>query len=246
MRYVRILFFLLFTLSASNVYASSIEYNITIEKNQMFKERIKYTIASNNQSEYLKSVFDGDVFFDKDHKIKYVKKISMENNNTVVTLSHDGYITDMNKSNFLDMCFSEHEISFDEYSISFYAVPEFKCLNHADSMLIKINTGITNIVNNADTVVNDVYVWSNINKNLYMNCEFGVINPSSSVNPPVESSEDSETKNDNKVVADVKFKDDTALKLILLTGTGIAIIMVVIMVARKAHMSEPRDSFYDN
>ncbi len=243
MKYIKILIIFLFLLSTADVYASSIEYNIMIDKNQMYKENIKYTIDPTNTSDYLKSIFDNDVFFDKAHGIKYIKKISMENGNTVVILTHDGYITDLNKSDFLKTCFSEHEVSFDDYEISFYAVPEFKCLDHADSINIKVNTSIDSIVNNADSVSNGVYTWDKIDKNFYMNAEFGILNSKSPLNAPVKSSY---VLRKGEVLPDAAFKDYSGAKLALLITTGIAILMVVIMVAKKAKTYESRDSFYDN
>ncbi len=242
MKYLKILLFLLFVLCVDNVYASSIEYNITIEKNQMYKESIRYTISPNNKNGYLKSIFDDDVFFDKGHTIKYNKNVSMENSNTIVTLKHDGYVTDMNKSNFLNECFSEHEVSFDDYAISFYAVPEFKCLNHADNLIVKVTTDISSIVNNADNVLNNVYIWNQIDKNFYVNFEFGLINPSSSLNSPVKANYIIEKP---AVAADIAFKDYSGAKIVLLICTVIAIIMVVIMIAKKANTSSV-DNFYDN
>lgn len=168
------------------VNASTINYNLNIDNNRHFYETITYTIENNSDNDYLKNILSKPVYYDYNQTMLYNKKVSKDNDNTIVVLKKD-YDNNLFKySSILNECYENIGFDVDDYRISFYTKSYFKCSNRADNIVVSVTTSIPVMNNNANIIENNSYIWTQIDKIPILQMEIGEIDPSSGDLPPIE------------------------------------------------------------
>lgn len=175
------IFLILFT---TNVKASSINYDLRIDKNRHFYETITYVIEKNTNDPYLNGILNNNLYFDSDNTIKYSKQVNKTDSSYIVVLKSDYDYTMFEKSKLINSCFEDVDYSFDNYQIVFSTYGSFNCSDKADIIKIDLNSDIIVETQNADIIENNQYVWNSIDKDLYIGVRIGEENPDSRVLPP--------------------------------------------------------------
>ncbi len=176
-------------ISISSVDASSINYELKIDESRIFHETITYIIEDSTTNDHLLSVLNDTVYFDLDNTIPYQKTVVNKENTVIVSLKNDYTSNMIKKSKFLKECFKNFTYEEDNYKMIYYAESPFKCMNHADDFKITVISDLDSIINTADEVVGNSYIWTNINKDFMMDLSLGEYGPNSDVLPPVVDDE---------------------------------------------------------
>lgn len=179
----------IFFLSISNVSASSINYELKITNDKHFYETITYNIDDNAQNNYLISILNNNVYFDVNHTKLYKKTIGSSNGSHIVVLKNDYVGNNIKNSRILNECFDKFYYDEDNYRITYYASEPFKCIDRADKITISVVTDLNVIINTADEVIGNKYIWNNIDKDFSMDLSLGEYNPDSDVLPPIADDE---------------------------------------------------------
>lgn len=163
----------LFFCSINLVNASSINYNVKIDKNLHFYETITYNIdkkdvKTNGNYDFLTSVVNDTIYFDLKEEIPYTKNKRSDNNQYIVTLKNDYASLFLEKSRILNECFTNRNIENTISTFSFRA-SEFYCNHRADKITVTVTTDLEVESSNASQTTNNQYIWNNINKDFNMN-----------------------------------------------------------------------------
>lgn len=176
-------------LTISDVSASSIDYELKITNDRHFYETITYNIENDTQNEYLRSVLNNSVYFDINNTMPYIKTVNNNQNEHVVVLKKDYPSASVKNSKLLNECFKSFFYDEDSYGITYYASEPFKCYDRADKITISVVTDLNVILNTADEVIGNKYIWNIIGKDFLMDLSLGEYNPNSDVLPPIADDE---------------------------------------------------------
>ncbi len=234
MKYVKI-FILMLLCYISNINASTINYNLKVDMNEKLHENIVYKIERNTSNEYLMSILHNDIYFN--NMIKYDKTIKDQGDYYIVVLSHDYDSIDVNNNMLLKSCFKEIGFDNDGYEMSFYAIPEFKCIDHADNIIITIDSDIDVITSNSNIVTSDgKHIWDDVRKSAYIGIEIGRIDPNLNVLPPVARTDEYiPSYDDSDVVPDRAMESNNGLLIISISVLGLLIIVFLFIKSRNSN-----------
>ena len=151
-------------LATINTYASSIEYNLTIDDDMNFHENNIYTVKESELSktgyyDFMTSVVKDKINFDEDRQVKYKKTSKKSNGVYTITLKNDYNPSFLAGSRIIKECFSKYDIVNDGAKISIKTTSPFYCSSRADSITINIKTNLAVLSNNAKEHNNNVYTW---------------------------------------------------------------------------------------
>ena len=158
-----------FFINIGFVNASSINYNLNIDKNYNFSEKIVYKVKSSEMDnsgnyDYLTSVVKDKVYFDNDSSVLYKKSKSYSNGEYTVTLKNNYSYIFLSSSRILKECFSDYDFDIsDNDSLSIDTTSPFYCTHRANSIIINITTPLKVANHNANKVNGSTYTWNNVN-----------------------------------------------------------------------------------
>ena len=153
-KYLFLLICTLILFSFSNVNASSINYNLKIDKNLHLYETIIYNvdkkdIKKGSDYNFLTSIVNDPIYFDLKEEIKYKKNKQKTSNGYLVTLKHDYSYLFLTKSRIVNECFVKKNIRNNIKYLSLTA-SDFYCSHRADNIRVTINTDL-NVLNTNST-----------------------------------------------------------------------------------------------
>ena len=240
---ISIIVFISFFACVLSVNASSITYNLNIDKNLKFSEDVVYTVSSNKLDksgdyDFLTSVVNDSIYFDKNSSVKYEKARSLNNGTYTVHLKNNYSYVFLASSRILNECFSSFDFDIsNEKSILFETNSPFYCRHRADDMIINITTPLKVTSNNANKVSGNKYTWNNIDDEFTMNFSVEVGDSENSETPldnfddPNEqsnSSDASEDSNENKTKVIKKENESISYLTIILIVFGTLFCVVLV------------------
>ena len=164
-------FFLFF--SFSDVHATNINYNLQIDKDMYFHEKIVYDVDSKDIKRdgtyhFLTYIVDKPVYFDLNEEIKYKKSKTTTSTGYRVTLQHDYLYMFLSKSRIINECFTNKNINNTSRYVS-VSFSDFYCAHRADNIKVVINTSLDVITSNASSHNGNTYIWNNVSNNFSLN-----------------------------------------------------------------------------
>lgn len=181
-KYLFLLFVLFLGFSFTNVSASSINYNLQIDKDMFFHENIVYNVDSKDIKRdgtyhFLTYIVDKPVYFDLDESVRYKKSRSTTSTGYKVTLRHDYSYMFLSKTRIINECFTNKTIRT-SYNYVSVTLSDFYCAHRADNIKVVINTSLDVLASNATTHNGNSYVWDNISNNFSLRFKVQI--------PPIE------------------------------------------------------------
>lgn len=224
-------------LSFTNANASSIDYNLTIDENMQFHEKITYNveqkdITTDGSYNFLSSIVNDPVYFDLKKEVEYKKTKINTANGYMITLQHEYSYLFLSKSRILNECFTDNQIDNTNEYISLDA-SDFYCSHRADNIKITINTDkkMKVIDSNATTTSNNMYIWSNITNDfsLSFKVQFPTVNST-----PMDNVEE-DTNNDNKDEDNQteKSNNSSTVYTIIIASTAVFLLIGALILKRK-------------
>lgn len=202
LRYLFLIVFIHLCFSTFNVNASSINYNLRIDKSLHFYETITYNVEKKdvkNDGNYyfLTSIVKDPIYFDLKEEVRYKKSKVTSNNGYIVSLKHDYSYLFLSKSRIINECFVNKNYNNSGSSITFEA-SDFYCSHRADSIKVTINTDLDVLNSNANSSNNNTYIWNNMSNN--SSIKFKVKRPDIETEPmdDVLESEQTEESSNNE------------------------------------------------
>ena len=237
--------FICFVFAGASVYASSIEYNLTIDDDGNFKENNIYKVKSSELKktgnyDFMTSIVNDKVYFNEDRKVEYNKTKKKSNGVYTITLKNEYSSSFLNGSRIIQECFSKYDFN-DATNITISTSSPFYCYSRADSITINIMTNLEVLNNNAEAVNGNTYTWHPTSRDFTL--EFGVKRKEiTNDGPPMDDipTEDQNSSSDTTTGdnSDTNTEDNTSAdttkekKPVNLTVVGIAsgvIIFIIIM-----------------
>ena len=177
-KYLFLIGFVLILFSFDNVNASSINYNLRIDKNLHLYETITYNvdkkdIKNDGYYHFLTSIVNDPVYFDLKKELKYKKTKKKINNGYLVTLKHDYSYLFLSKSRIINECFVQKDLNNNNSYLSFTA-SDFYCAHRADTINVTINTDLQVLNTNSTNNTDNNYTWNNINKDFNIRFQVGI------------------------------------------------------------------------
>lgn len=236
--------FICFIFAGTSVYASSIEYNLTIDDDGNFKENNVYKVKSSELKktqnyDFMTSIVNDKVYFNEDRKVEYSKTKKKSNGVYTITLKNEYSSSFLNGSRIVQECFSKYDFN-DATNITISTSSPFYCYSRADAITINITTNLEVLNNNAESVNGNTYTWHPTNRDFTLN--FGVKRKEITNDDPMddipteEQNSSSDTTDDN---SDTNTEDNTSAdtakekKSVNLTVVGIVsgVIIFIIIIA---------------
>lgn len=211
----------------------------------MFHEKIVYKIDTNTTNEHLKQIISQNQYFDIQSTMLYSKSVKKINDQSVVILERDYNYTDIENSKILKTCFDDFEFKSNSYNMTFYTISPFSCVANADNITINITSDINVIVNNADVIYGNKYIWKNIDDELSVDMEFGYSNPTSKVGEPKEY--DNSTYQDNvpiDLTVNIHETDYTFVIVIVLVGLVVLLLIGFVVFKKRTNKDQKIESNY--
>lgn len=160
---------LVFSLFFTNVNASSINYNVTIDNDMNFDETIIYTIDKGETRSFLKSVLNDPIYFDLNGEIPYAKSKTTSGDKTIVTLKHTSSFVFIATDRIIKECFKDVDFTSTPSTISFSTEAPFFCYSRADEIDMNIKTDLIVTSSNANKIDGNIYTWDNLNRDSRLN-----------------------------------------------------------------------------
>lgn len=241
-----ILLLISFMIGISNVGASSIDYNLTIDNNLHFHENIVYKVNENELDtsgnyDFMTSIVNDKIYFDNDKSVPYAKTKNITNGMYTVTLKNDYAPLFLTGSRIINECFSKINFKDNQDTLSAYLESPFYCLHRADSIKINITTDLSVNSSNADFVNGNVYTWNVNSKNFNLRFSAGIPELE---NDPMEdlNGYGPENSNENESIDEetVENTDDNnqeksiSIGTFIVIGAVISIISVIAIIILKA------------
>ncbi len=172
LKFINFVVFVICIFSFVNVNASSIDYNVRIDKDLHFYETINYSIdkkdvKNDGNYNFLTSIVNDPVYFDLKEDNVYKKSKTNTTNGYLVTLKYDYSHLFLTKSRILNECFVDKDFDSNAKYISFSA-SDFYCSHRADSIKVSITTDLDVSSSNASSSEGNVYTWDNVSKDFNM------------------------------------------------------------------------------
>lgn len=228
----------------NNVNASSIIYELKIDKNRHFYETITYTIENNTNNSYLLNILNNNIFFDTENKFLYKKSIVKNEANSIVVLKYDYNSSLIKHSKLLNNCFKDFHYTEDNYRITYYATNPFYCSDRADDISIRVTTDIKGILDTADEIIGNSYIWNNLGKDFSMDLSLGEYNPDSEVLPPVDDDDDDAIVYTDKFPEDYNGTINEFPYIYVIAGGVVTVIIIGIIVLKKIKKRNNNNNFY--
>ena len=253
-----LLILIIFGFSYINVDASSIEYNLTIDDELQFHEKIVYKVNENELDtsgnyDYLTSVVNDTIYFDNDESVPYTKTKQFNNNQYVVTLEKDYHKAFFGGQRIIRECFSEIDLTSNAKEISVSTGGMFYCHKRADDIVINVKIGSLNVSSsNADFNKDGVYTWKVDDETFNIKFSAQIPESSKDVNPAYGTGffeeEDDEIQKDDAINNDeLENTDDNDQEKTISIGTFIVIgivisiisvIAIIILKAKKNNLDQ--------
>lgn len=198
-RYLFIIVSILLCFITFNANASSINYNLRIDKSLHFYETITYSIEQNDierdgNYNFLTSIVDDPIYFDLKEEIRYKKSKVSANNGYLVTLKHDYSYLFLQNSRIINECFANKNYKNNNRELSFEA-SDFYCSHRADNIKVNINTDLDVVYSNANSSNNNTYIWNNMSSN--SSIKFRVKRPNIETEPMDDLVDNEQTEEPN-------------------------------------------------
>ena len=243
-KYLFLISILFLCSSFSDVHASSINYNLQIDSNMNFHEKIIYNIDSKDikrdgSYHFLTNVLDNPIYFDLKEELRYKKSKSSASNGYVVTLQYDYPYMFLSKSRILNECFTNKQINNNASYISLNA-SDFYCSHRADNIKVVINTPLTVSSSNANTHNGNSYIWNNITDQFSLNFKVQI--------PPIEeepmhSLDDEESNIDNNTDNESNNKKQHISVVVILSMIGVIFVLLLFGFVMLKKKKEQLDDF---
>ena len=161
-----ILLVIAFCFCLTDVHASSINYDLRIDKYMEFYETITYNISNSDiksgEYSFLTSIVNDKVYFNENNGVEYTKVKKKTSNGYVVKLTHEYSSGFFENSRIAKECFSSVTLTNDTDGIEFSSSSPFFCSHRADSITVNITTDLTVTNSNATSVNGNKYTWTNL------------------------------------------------------------------------------------
>lgn len=227
-----------------NVSASSINYELRIDENRMFHETVTYSIENNTTNDYLLSIINSpNIYFDINNAFPYKKSVTKDMNLTTVTLKYDYKSGLIQNSKMLNSCFKKISYKEDSYGIIYYGTAPFSCATKADNIAITVISDIKDIINTADIVDGNKYVWNKIDKNFNMDLSLGEYDPESKVLAPVVDDEVT-PDDDMDTWPSGDISDYSYVPYLIGGGVGVVALLTISFIALKKRKTNTDDDIY--
>lgn len=241
-KYLFFIFGLFLSFGFTDIYASSINYNLQIDRNMTFHEKIIYNIDSKDikrdgNYHFLTSILDKPIYFDLQEDIRYKKSKSTTSNGYTVVLQNDYPYMFLSKSRILGECFTKKQINNTARYISLSA-SEFYCSHRADQIKVVISTPLNVMTSNASSHNGNTYIWDNISERFSI--RFRVQTPAVEDNPLDNIEEEEETTDD--VNKQTQKKNGTSFIIISLVIAILFVSLLFVVIVLKKR-KEALDKF---
>ena len=202
---IKVLFvaFFCFFVGIFSVNASSITYNLDIDKDLQFSENIIYKVKNSELDksvnyDFLTSVVNDSIYFDNDKTVKYKKTKSYNNGMYTVNLRNKYSYVFLSNSRILKECFStfDYDISSED-SISFKGNSTFYCTHRANDIVVNITTPLKVSNQNATRVDGNTYTWTGIDDDFELRFGINTENSESSESPMDDIDKVDNNQNEN-------------------------------------------------
>lgn len=237
--------FICFIFAGASAYASSIEYNLTIDDDGNFKENNIYKVKSSELKktgnyDFMTSIANDKVYFNEDRKVEYNKTKKKSNGVYTITLKNEYSSSFLNGSRIIQECFSKYDFN-DATNITISTSSPFYCYSRADSITINITTNLEVLNNNAEAVNGNTYTWHPTSRDFTL--KFGVKRKEITNDEPMDDipTEDQKSSSDTTTGdnSDTNTEDNTSTdttkekKPVNLTVVGIVsgVIIFIIIIA---------------
>lgn len=250
--YKRYLFLMIivftFTFRICDVNASSISYNLRIDKAMHFYETIVYNVKDSEidrsgDYDFLTSVVNDKIYFDNNNEIEYEKTKQKTSDGYIVTLKHDYDSIFASKSRIVNECFSKANISNNTKGLKFTSSSPFFCSKRADQITINIISEINITSSNADVKKENTHTWNKVNDNFSLQLSTEMVQIENDPLDSYEDADDDESDTSNTVVSDdgnENAQDNTndgVSKYVLMTAgfifMGSLLIGSIVLIKRK-------------
>ena len=241
-KYLIFVFFILLIVSYTNVNASSINYNVIVDKDFQLYETITYNIdkkdvKNDGYYHFLTSIVNDNVYFDLKEEIKYNKTKQTTSNGYLVTLKYDYASLFLSKSRIINECFVKKQIQNNTDYVSFQA-SDFYCAHRADNIRVSIVTDLDVVKSNATSHNGNAYVWDNIDDKFNINIK--IKQPNLEITPMDDIHSDiNNNDNDNGIDSDNSEENDNnennriSTSIILITGAVLVFSIIGVSIALK-------------
>ncbi len=225
-----VLLIIAFCFCITNAHASSINYDLKIDKAMEFYETITYNISNSdiktNEYSFLTSIVNDTIYFNEENGVKYAKVKKKTNNGYIVTLTHEYSSGFFENSRIAKECFSSVTLTNDTDGLAFASSSPFFCSHRADSITINITTDLKVTNHNATTVNGNKYTWTNIGKDFSLNFS---TRPIILENEPLDNVNQDEDENNNNSNNTNTNNENTETKKGINSSTIIIIIIVFVL-----------------
>lgn len=237
--------------------ASSIVYNVNIDRDFECHEDIIYTISSNEISngdnyDFLTSVVKDDIYFDNDASVKYRKTKNYSNGVYTVHLKNDYLYTFFTNSRIANECFSDFNLTPSLKKFKVKTSSPFYCNLRADKITINIITDLNVVSSNASSVTGNKYTWNVKDENF--NIRFTLDTPLSNQEQEEESIDiinedeldsddplltEKENKESSNKQQETKKESNSIITIAIISSVLIALItVIVILKAKKSNLNK--------
>lgn len=240
-----ILLLISFMIGISNVDASSIDYNLTIDNDLHFHENIIYKVNENELDksgnyDFMTSVVNDKIYFDNDKSVFYTKTKTLTNGVYTVTLKNDYAPLFLTGSRIINECFSKINFEDNEDTLSAYLESPFYCSHRADTIKINITTNLAVNSSNADSINGNIYTWNIDDKNFNLRFSAGIPDLEEEPMENLEKDDNENAEIDESINENVdesindSDKSHIPVGTFIIVGVAISILSVVIIIILKA------------
>lgn len=231
--FIFVIFALLF--SFTDVKASSIDYNIRVDKDLHFYETITYNVDKKDVKKdgnyhFLTSIVNDPIYFDLKENNRYKKTKKNVTNGYLVTLKYDYPHLFLLNSRIVNECFTNKDYDSNNSYVSFSA-SGFYCSHRADNISVTVTTDLQ-VSSNANSIEGNNYVWNNINSDFDMNISVKVpeiedepMDHINTDNDDNSNSNSSNTEEDNQKHHINKYVVLGIVGTLLIIGFGVVIVL---------------------
>ena len=228
--------FVILLVNCTNVKASSIDYNLRIDKDLHFYETITYNVDKKDVKKdgnyhFLTSIVNDPIYFDLKETNQYTKTKKNTTSGYLVTLKYDYPHLFLSNSRIVNECFADKDFDSNNSYVSFNAT-DFYCSHRADNISVTITTDLQ-VSSNANSIEGNNYIWNNINNDFAMNARVAIPavynEPMDDINTDDNSinnnSSSSDTEEDNQKHHINKYVFLGIVGALLIIGFGVTIVL---------------------
>ena len=240
-----------------SVNASSITYNLNIDKNLEFKEDVVYKVKNSELDnsgnyDFLTSVVNDKIYFDNNKSVKYKKTKSYSNGVYTVHLKNDYSYLFLSGSRILNECFSSFDFDIDDEDyLYFNSSSPFYCTKRADTITVNVTTDLKVSSHNANTFSGKTYTWNKIDDSFTLRMNIVKAKNESSSEPldeiitdendSVESDtnyDENDGNSESTEKEDIKKSISPIIILIILGGFFIGLIIIIVLKTKSKNVNK--------